>query len=95
MIERLHITSYFSLETDLASEMRSWPEFVNGAEYDVYLMDSVTKEEVQLRFVEGEHSPYVEVSSNSCGNLFDRAVGRAVHALAAYSDNLMIDRMDR
>jgi hypothetical protein len=31
----VHIQSYFSIETDLANEMRSWPEFTSGSGYAV------------------------------------------------------------
>jgi len=34
----IHIVSYFSLPTDLAGEMRDWPEFVAGQEYSVDLI---------------------------------------------------------
>lgn len=33
----VHVISYFSLETDLASEMSSWPEFKSGFGYAVEL----------------------------------------------------------
>ena len=39
MVEELRIQSYFSLPTDLAAEMRAWPEFVSGEGYTVNLSD--------------------------------------------------------
>ena len=34
MSPKVEILSYFSIETDLAGEMRSWPELVSGTGYD-------------------------------------------------------------
>ena len=89
----LRIYSYFSLDTDLAGEMREWPEFVNGEGYSVDLKDVSANEEVFVRFFESPDSfPYVQIWSNNPGPLFERVVGRAVVALSAHSDNLMVDR---
>jgi hypothetical protein len=89
----IHILSYFSVEADLAGEMRAWPEFRRGAGYDVELVgsDSAT---VAISVVSpaDEHA-YVRVVGSSACELFDRAVGRVVHALAAYSDHLMVTRI--
>jgi len=38
MKREIHSVSYFSLPTDLAGEMRDWPEFVAGQEYSVDLI---------------------------------------------------------
>ncbi|PYS99777.1 MAG: hypothetical protein DMF63_09745 [Acidobacteria bacterium] len=91
----LRIDSYFSIETDLAGEMRSWPEFVDGFEYSVDLKDSATGEEVTVRFIEpktDDDSPHVQIRSNQYGTLFDRVVGRTVFAMSAHTDDLMLMR---
>jgi hypothetical protein len=88
----VHIVSYFSLPTDLAAEMRSWREFVSGEGYSVRLASA--SERVDVGIVEGkDEMPYVFVRGAGSGDLFDRVLGRAVHALAAHSDNLMVDRV--
>ena len=33
----VYVESYFSMPTDLAGEMRDWPEFVSGHGYSVQL----------------------------------------------------------
>jgi hypothetical protein len=92
MKREVHIISYFSLPTDLAGEMCDWPEFVCGQQYSVDL--KVPGESVSVRYVEhGDAAPYVAVSGDGTGTLFDRVLGKAVYALAAHSDNLMIDRV--
>jgi hypothetical protein len=93
MSEReLHIVSYFSFPTDLAAEMRSWSEFVSGDGYNVRLASAT--ESVEVEFIEGE-LPYVAVRGSGLGELFDRVLGRVIHALAAHSDNLMVNRVSR
>ena len=91
----LRIDSYFSLETDLASEMSAWPEFFEGIEYSVDLRDSVTGEQVSIRFIDPktDDDPHVQIRSNMYGVLFDRVVGRTVYAMSAHSDNLMVGRI--
>jgi hypothetical protein len=94
MTQEIHIESYFSLPTDLAGEMRSWPEFVSGAEYSVELRDATTGEQVTVKLIkDGDEQPYVSVSSVKSGILFDRVLGRVISALSRQSDNLMVDRM--
>lgn len=90
----VHITSYFSVETDLAGEMRPWPEFRSGAGYAVELA-STGDGDVSVKLVEpsGDELPYVRITSSSAGPLFDRVRGRVTYALAAHSDNLMIERL--
>ena len=97
MKPEVHITSYFSLETDLASELSSWPEFVSGREYDVELESADKSQRVTVKFVAGtgNEGPYVRVAASALGELFDRVLGRVAHALAAHSDYLMIHRWDR
>jgi hypothetical protein len=93
VIPEVRILSYFSLETDLATEFRLWPEFESGSGYDVELRSG--DQVVSIEFVPGteDDSPHVRVVGNAVSPLFDRALGRVVHALAAHSDNLMIDRV--
>ena len=93
MKRETHIISYFSLPTDLAGEMRDWPEFISGLDYSVDLKSSDSSETVSVRFVEDGEEHFVSVSGTGAGLLFDRVLGRVVYALAAHSDNLMIDRI--
>jgi len=92
MKREIHIISYFSLPTDLVAEMRDWPEFVTGQEYSVDLKSPDSTDTVSVRYVEDGEERYVSVSGVGAGTLFDRVLGRVVYALAAHSDNLMIDR---
>ena len=92
MKRETHIISYFSLPTDLAGEMRDWPEFVSGQEYSVDLKSPDAAETVSVRYVEAGEERYVSVSGVGVGTLFDRVLGRVIYALAAHSDNLMVDR---
>jgi hypothetical protein len=91
----VHIMAYFSIETDLASEMRSWPEFRSGSGYVVELATSDRAEVVSVALIErdGDESAYVRVTGNSPGLLFDRVLGCVTYALSAHSDNLMVDRV--
>lgn len=93
MKQKVEILSYFSLETDLAGEMKSWPEFVSGAGYEVEL-EGADDERVSVRYMEAEDdtSDHVVVTGSTQGPLFDRVLGRVVYALAAHSDNLMVSR---
>jgi hypothetical protein len=91
MIRELHIQSYFSLPTDLAGEMRGWPEFVSGEGYSVNLLSAATGEEVTVRYVEERHdSPYVIIRSSAAGQLLDRVAGRVVRSLIEHSDTLVV-----
>jgi hypothetical protein len=92
MKREVKIISYFSLPTDLAGEMRDWPEFVSGQDYSVDLKSSDSSEAVSVRFVENSEESFVSVSGSGAGLLFDRVLGRVIYALAAHSDNLMIYR---
>ena len=94
MKREVQILSYFSLPTDLAAEMRDWPEFIGGAEYAVDLRDDSTAESVTVRLIapSEEESSYVTVTGIGAGRLFERVLGRVVYALSAHSDNLMVDR---
>ena len=94
MKREVHILSYFSLETDLASEMQEWPEFVSGSGYSVDLRCPTTGELVSVRLIPTDEEPdYVAVNSPGAGGLFDRVLGRVVYRLSCHSDNLMIDRV--
>jgi len=92
MKQEIHIISYFSLPTDMAGEMRGWPEFVSGQDYSVDLKSSDSSETVNVRYVEDGENHFVSVSGFGADLLFDRVLGRVVYALAAHSDNLIIDR---
>lgn len=91
----VHIMSYFSLETDLANEMRSWPEFKSGSGYVVELATPDQVEVVSVALVErtADESAYVRVTGTAPGPLFDRVLGRVTYSLSAHSDNLMVDRV--
>jgi hypothetical protein len=88
----LRIASYFSVETDLAGEMRSWPEFVSGSGYDMDLRDASTQESVTVRYIESGEEAHVHITGSGEGSLFDRVAGRVIHAMSAHSDSLFIDR---
>ena len=92
MTEEVTIVSYFSLATDLAGEMREWPEFVVGEGYSVDLRHAVTGESVIVRLVEASEGPsHVSVKGTRRGALFERVVGRVIWALSKHSDDLMVD----
>jgi hypothetical protein len=95
LVERLHIRSYFSLETDLAKILSTLPEFVSGKKYDIELRSQMTDEIVTTRFIREDEVGYISVSSFSAGPLLERSVGRIVYYMSAHSDNLMISRIDR
>ncbi len=87
-----HILSYFSLPTDLAASLRSWPEFQDGQDYSADLSDS--RETVTVRLIEPtDESPYVSITGQGSGRLFDQVLGFVIHSLASDSDNLMVDRV--
>jgi hypothetical protein len=92
-MREVHVISYFSLPTDLAAEMREWPEFVTGEEYAVDLTSSPSGETVSVRFIEDGEEHYVSVNGSGAGILFDRVLGRVIYALAAHSDHLMVERV--
>ena len=89
----IRVQSYFSLPTDLAREMCSWPEFVRGTGYSVDLHDPATGEAVTVRYVDDDND-YVAIASDKPGRLFDLVVGRVVDAMSHHSDNLQIYRRD-
>lgn len=91
----VHIISYFSTETDLAAELRSWPEFRSGAGYSVELASRDLAEAVSVHLVDStaDEYAYVRVASTAPGPLFERVLGRVSYSLAAHSDNLMLNRV--
>lgn len=75
--------------------MNTWPEFVEGIEYSVDLRDSVTDEAVSVRLIDpktDDDHPHIQIRSNKYGTLFERVVGRAVFAMSAHTDNLVLMR---
>jgi len=92
MNRETHISSYFSLPTDLADEMRGWPEFVAGQDYSVDLKSSDSDEAVSVRFIQNADGHFVSVRGSGAGPLFDKVLGRVIYALSAHSDNLMVDK---
>jgi len=91
----IHIQSYFSLETDLAKEFGSWPEFIGGQDYDVLLRSSGGEEVATKYVVEIEdecENKYVKVEGNRNGPLFQRVLGHATYILAQHSDNLTVHK---
>src|SRR3954447_14204298 len=90
---RVCIRSYFSVPTDIAGELGSWPEFVSGEGYSADLRGVDGTEIVTVRWLEEEgEEPEVVVESPDAGFLFDRVLGRVVYALSLHSDDIMIDR---
>jgi len=88
----VQIRSYFSLPTDLAAEFSDWPEFVSGKHYDVELRSTDSRDSVSVGFVASEDT-YVFVRSTGDGDLFYRVLGVVCYALAAHSDDIMLDRL--
>jgi hypothetical protein len=91
MKREVHIFSYFSLPTDLAAEMRGWPEFVAGQDYSVELKNPSSGESVSVRYIEEGEERYVSVAGSGNGSLFDKVLGCVIYTLAGHSDNLMVD----
>ena len=94
-MEQIRIYSYFSIPTDLAEEMRNWPEFVDGHDYTVDLKDTASAEAVFVRYVEADEDCYVTVEAAKACPLFDKVVGRVICALSTHSDNLMVSNRGR
>jgi hypothetical protein len=87
MIKRaVYIDSYFSLPTDLAAEMRAWPEFISGDGYRAQLRTAT--EEVSTSLEHDEGRPYVLVQGTGDGPLFFRVLGLSLYALAGHSDDV-------
>ena len=86
----VHIVSYFTLPTDLAAPMMSWPEFVSGDGYSVQLIHDSGPVSVQRREDAGK---YVAVTGSVVSPLFERVLGVVIYELGRHSDNLMVDRI--
>lgn len=86
------IDSYFSLETDLAVVMSSWPEFVNGSGYSVTLKSPDEVVAISLHEAKDDDSRHVVVEGTGGGALFERALGAAVFAMSAHSDSVWVSR---
>jgi hypothetical protein len=80
------IDSYFSMPTDLAVTMGSWPEFVSGSGYSVSLASEHEKVETSLEVDEGH--PLVYVRGTGDGDLYFRVLGATLYALAQHSDDV-------
>ena len=87
MVQReVLIDSYFSLPTDLAAEMASWPEFVSGTEYNATLRSE--GELVETSIGDDEGRPFVSVRGSGSGDLFYKVLGLTLYALAGNSDDV-------
>jgi hypothetical protein len=88
------IYSYFSLPTDLAAEMKSWPEFIDGTDYSVKLASP--KESITVEFIDGneKESSHVLITGEGSGSLFFCVLGCAAHAMAAHSDSVWVERWE-
>jgi hypothetical protein len=82
----VYIDSYFSLPTDLATEMAGWPEFVSGHEYQTILRTAT--EEVKTSLESDEGRPFVLVKGTGDGPLFFKVLGLSLYALAGHSDDV-------
>jgi hypothetical protein len=91
-IQQARLDSYFSLPTDLASEMRDWPEFVEGKHYDLELRTGAEKVSVRLMEAAEDDRAHVIVRGEGSGYLFDKVLGRVVYAMAAHSDDVVVMR---
>jgi hypothetical protein len=91
-MRQVRIVSYFSLPTDLAAEMQSWPEFVSGSGYRVSLSSENERVNVALITESEEEGKYVVVRGEGDGPLFQRALGCVAYALAGHSDDISIMR---
>lgn len=86
----VRIDSYFTLPTDLASAMRSWPEFVSGDGYRVELADGGAHVNVSLVPAVADDCQHVIVQGDSADRLFQAVLGHVTYQMAAHSDNLTI-----
>ena len=87
----VRLDSYFSLPTDLAAELGTWPEFVSGHEYDADLRSG--DEFVSVRLEQDEGTRFVRVRGFGDGPLFHRVLGTVMHALSAQSDDVWMRMM--
>lgn len=82
----VYIDSYFSVPTDLAAGMDSWPEFISGDGYAAMLRNEA--EEVSTSLESDEGQPFVLVKGQGNGSLFFRVLGYTLYALAEISDDV-------
>jgi hypothetical protein len=82
----VYIDSYFSLPTDLAAEMREWPEFRSGDGYHTVLQTDT--EVVSTSLEDDDGTPFVLVRGTGDGQLFFRVLGVSLYALAGHSDDV-------
>lgn len=89
---QFHIRTYDSIPTDLAAEMRAWPEFITGENYTVHLQDLENGNEISVWMTDpSDDFPTVIVEGPSRSQLLDKTLGRAIQALSEHNDNLTID----
>ena len=93
-MREVRIDSYFSVPTDLAAEMRSWPEFVGGTGYDVELASGQERVKVELVGATADDCQYVRVCGDSHGRLFVLVLGCVAYALASHSDSVQLMRWE-
>ena len=86
----VRLDSYFSLPTDLAGELGTWPEFVSGSEYEADMRSG--DESVSIRLEHEEGNPFVRVRGFGDGPLFHRVLGTVIHAMSAHSDSVWLTR---
>ena len=89
-VRQARIDSYFSLPTDLAAEMRGWPEFVVGEGYDVELNNQAEHVTVKLVSADDEDNQHVLVRGTGVGPLFQQVLGCVAFAMAAHSDEVLV-----
>ena len=93
MAQRIaRIDSYFSLPTDLASEMKDWNSYVSGSEYAVSLRTADETVDIRLVPAQNDDTQHVVVHGTGDGLLFSHALGAAIYALTAHSDNVSVCR---
>ena len=86
MTREVRVDSYFSLEADLAEEMRTWPEFVSGEGYSCLLRAG--SEVVETRLENDEGTPFVLIRGEGNGRLFSAVVGAVFWKMSGCSDNV-------
>lgn len=88
----VHIVSDCSNPPDLAQHLGKWSEFKSGACCEVDLYNTFTREHVQVRHMNSEHSPtFILVISDQPGNLFNAVLGEIIFLLPQHSNNLTVN----
>lgn len=90
----VRLDSYFSLETDLASELRSLPEYVSGNGYSANLASGQESVVVALVPESEDDRQFVQVQGVGQGGLFETVLGRVIYAMSAHSDDVWLTRWD-